>query len=150
MGMSHAYGPCNDNESLNTFDRAIELGCNFWDTADMYGADKNEILVGKALKNTSFKSISGYQSRQCNRLYNNISSRSGNCQCPSNRRWYTVIYPKICGIESATAGGGCHRSVLSSSSRPLVPIEESVSAMSDLVSQGNFQTLRFVIMLPEL
>jgi aryl-alcohol dehydrogenase-like predicted oxidoreductase len=50
MGMSQSYGPSNDNESLRVLDRAIELGCNFWDTADAYGAGRNELLVGKALK----------------------------------------------------------------------------------------------------
>jgi len=50
MGMSQSYGPSDDNESLRVLDRAIELGCNFWDTADAYGAGKNELLVGKALK----------------------------------------------------------------------------------------------------
>jgi aryl-alcohol dehydrogenase-like predicted oxidoreductase len=50
MGMSQSYGPSDDNESLRVLDRAIELGCNFWDTADAYGAGRNELLVGRALK----------------------------------------------------------------------------------------------------
>src|SRR5512143_4254622 len=50
MGMSQSYGPSDDNESLRVLDRAIELGCNFWDTADVYGGGKNELLVGQALK----------------------------------------------------------------------------------------------------
>ena len=37
MGMSFAYGPINDEESIKTLNRALELGINFWDTADMYG-----------------------------------------------------------------------------------------------------------------
>lgn len=50
MGMSQSYGPSDENESLRVLDRAIELGCNFWDTADVYGAGKNELLLAKALK----------------------------------------------------------------------------------------------------
>jgi len=50
MGMSQSYGPADEDESLRVLDRAIELGCNFWDTADMYGAGKNELLLAKALK----------------------------------------------------------------------------------------------------
>ena len=50
MGMSEFYGTQNDEESVNTLHRSLELGINFWDTADMYGPYKNEVLVGTALK----------------------------------------------------------------------------------------------------
>jgi len=49
MGMSEFYGPTDDAESIRTMHRAIELGVNFFDTADMYGPFINEVLVGKAL-----------------------------------------------------------------------------------------------------
>lgn len=50
MGMSQSYGPADETESLATLHRAIELGCTFLDTAEVYGPYKNEELLGRALK----------------------------------------------------------------------------------------------------
>jgi aryl-alcohol dehydrogenase-like predicted oxidoreductase len=50
MGMSEFYGSFNDAESINTLHKAIDLGVNFFDTADMYASGANEKLVGKAFK----------------------------------------------------------------------------------------------------
>jgi aryl-alcohol dehydrogenase-like predicted oxidoreductase len=50
MGMSHAYGTPDDAESIATIHRAIELGCTFMDTAEIYGPFTNEELVGRALR----------------------------------------------------------------------------------------------------
>jgi len=49
MGMSEFYGPTNDEESIATIHRFLDLGGNFIDTADMYGPFKNEVLVGRAI-----------------------------------------------------------------------------------------------------
>ncbi len=49
MGMSFAYGQPNDPESITVLNRALELGVNFWDTADMYGAGANEKLLSQVL-----------------------------------------------------------------------------------------------------
>lgn len=48
MGMSEFYGSFNEEESINTLHKAIDLGVNFFDTADMYGSGANEQLLGKA------------------------------------------------------------------------------------------------------
>ncbi len=49
MGMSYAYGPTDDAESIATLHKALDLGINFWDTADMYADGKNEDLISKVL-----------------------------------------------------------------------------------------------------
>ncbi len=50
MGMSFAYGASDDQQSIKTLHEALELGINFWDTADMYGNGTNEELLAKVLK----------------------------------------------------------------------------------------------------
>jgi aryl-alcohol dehydrogenase-like predicted oxidoreductase len=50
MGMSQSYGPVDEIESIATLHRAIDLGCTFFDTAEVYGPFANEELIGRALK----------------------------------------------------------------------------------------------------
>ncbi|MGD0020649.1 MAG: aldo/keto reductase, partial [Candidatus Limnocylindrales bacterium] len=50
MGMSEFYEPANDQESIEVIHRALDLGVNFIDTADIYGRGRNEELVGRALQ----------------------------------------------------------------------------------------------------
>ena len=50
MGMSEFYGSFNESESIHTLHKSIDLGINFFDTADMYGSGENERLIGKAFK----------------------------------------------------------------------------------------------------
>lgn len=49
MGMSFAYGPADEQESISTLHKALDLGVNFWDTADMYANGENEKLISKVL-----------------------------------------------------------------------------------------------------
>src|SRR5438309_4728184 len=49
MGMSQSYGPGDWDESIATIHRALELGVTFLDTANVYGAGHNEVLVGRAI-----------------------------------------------------------------------------------------------------
>jgi len=57
MGMSQSYGPADEGESIATLHRAIELGCNFFDTAENYGPFTNEALLGKALRDRRDKVV---------------------------------------------------------------------------------------------
>jgi len=50
MGMSEFYGASDDRESIDTLNRAIDIGVTFWDTADAYGSGKNEQLLARVLK----------------------------------------------------------------------------------------------------
>ena len=50
MSFSGAYGEANDEDSLKVLSKAIEIGCTFWDTAQVYGQGHNETLIGRFLK----------------------------------------------------------------------------------------------------
>ena len=50
MGMSEFYGSSDEKQNLALLDKALDIGCNFWDTADMYGPFTNEALLAKALE----------------------------------------------------------------------------------------------------
>lgn len=59
MPMSQSYGPADEGESIATLHRAIELGCNFFDTAEGYGPFTNEALLGRAFKDRRDQVIIG-------------------------------------------------------------------------------------------
>ncbi|MEM7332101.1 MAG: aldo/keto reductase [Chloroflexota bacterium] len=50
MSLSDFYGTSSDSQNLRVLDRAVEIGCTFWDTSDMYGPFTNEILLSKAIQ----------------------------------------------------------------------------------------------------
>src|SRR5512138_3106558 len=57
MGMSAFYGAADEQESIRTLHRALELGCTFLDTAEMYGPYTNEELLGKALSGKRHQAV---------------------------------------------------------------------------------------------
>ena len=137
MGMSFAYGPRDDQESLATLHRALEIGVNFWDTANMYGLGHNEELISKVLvpnRNKVFIATKfGF------RVKEGSTSPSGAPSTyidgsPKHVKEAAEQSLKRLGIETIDLYYA-HR--VDSS----VPIEETVGAMADLVKQGKVRHL---------
>jgi aryl-alcohol dehydrogenase-like predicted oxidoreductase len=130
MGMSHAYGSENDAESTLTIHRALDLGVNFFDTAEVYGPFKNEELLGRALRDRRDEAI--------------IATKFG----------FRIEGGKMLGTDSRPAHV---REAVDGSLRRLgighidllyqhrvdkaVPIEETVGAMAELVRAGKVRFL---------
>jgi len=130
MGMSQFYGPRDDKESAATLERAVELGIDFFDTADVYGIGHNEELVGKALK------------RYRDRLI--VATKFGNQVTADGKR---AINGRPEYVHSACDASlkrlGIDQIDLFYQHRvdKQVPIEETVGAMAELVRSGKVRYL---------
>lgn len=130
MGMSQGYGVADEAESIATLNRAIELGIDFFDTADVYGNHHNEQLVGKTLKPFRDRII--------------IATKFGNIFSPDGKR---SVSGRPEYVRSACEGSlqrlGVDHIDLYYQHRvdPNVPIEETIGAMADLVRQGKVRYL---------
>lgn len=132
MGMSHGYGEPNDVESILTLEKAIEIGITFWDTADIYGAGKNEELISKVLKPNRSKIF--------------LATKFGFKPNPDNKYAFGFdASPKHmkAAIEASLKRLKTDVIDLYYAHRidPNVPIEEMVGAMSDLVKEGKVRYL---------
>lgn len=131
MGMSEFYGSQNDDESVRTIHRAVELGVNFFDTADMYGRGKNEELLGKAIKAYRDKVILATKFgivRTDDVKQHNINGR------PEYIRSACEASLRRLGVETIDLYYQ-HRVDQDT------PIEETVGAMADLVKEGKVKYL---------
>ncbi len=108
MGMAQVYGASDDTESIATIHRALELGVNFFDTAEAYGPYTNEVLLGKALKGKRQQAVIADQVRFRPDL-----------EEPSRRRRQRPARERVQGRQRkpATARHRLHRFVLSASRR---------------------------------
>ena len=130
MGMSFAYGDADEKESLATIDRALELGVNFLDTADIYGPHTNEELVGRALKGRRDKFILATKFGIVRESDNyTISGINGK---PEYVRQAVEASLKRLDIDTIDLYY-LHRV------DPDTPIEETVGAMSRLVDDGKIR-----------
>ena len=132
MGMSWAYGPTDDNESLRVLHRYLELGGNFLDTAEIYGPWTNEELVGRFLREVSRHRV--VVATKFGFRIDSDGNRGGADSSPANVRRAVEGSLRRLGVETIDLYYQ-HRV------DPNVAIEETVGALAELVKTGKVRTL---------
>ena len=132
MGMSEFYGDGDEAESIATIHRALDLGCTFLDTADMYGPYKNEELVGRAIKGRRKEVV--------------LATKFGIVRDPVNNMVRSIsgkpdYVRQACDASLKRLGVDVIDLYYQHRVDPGTPIEETVGAMAELVRAGKVRYL---------
>ncbi len=136
-GMSFAYGPTDEQESIKTLHKSLDLGVNFWDTADMYANGENEKLISKVLVPNRDKIFIatkfGFRFKDGNAVHSGAPGTyfDGSPEWIKKAVDLSLQRLKINEIDLYYA----HRI------DPNIPVEETMGAMADLVKAGKVKYL---------
>jgi aryl-alcohol dehydrogenase-like predicted oxidoreductase len=129
--MSEFYGQGDEKESIRTIHRALDLGMNFLDTADIYGLGRNEELVGKAIRDRRDKAVLATK-------FGNVRGADGSWLGVNGKPDYVR---SCCEVSLRRLGVEVIDLYYQHRVDPNTPIEETVGAMADLVRQGKVRYL---------
>jgi aryl-alcohol dehydrogenase-like predicted oxidoreductase len=131
MGMSDFYGEADEQRSIGTIHRALDVGINFLDTADIYGPFTNERLVGRAIRDRRDDVV--------------LATKFGNVRSPDGAFLGVNGKPEYvrqaCDASLQRLGVDTIDVYYQHRVDPQTPIEETVGAMADLVTAGKVRYL---------